>query len=79
MHRGKQALLRNMKVRTAVEGQTCAYSHRTCTQNRLEGYDFCLKHILEDKTSPFKQCSYVAPKTNRRCSGAAPKSDRKDG
>lgn len=77
--RGKAALLRSMKVRSLVEGQSCAYGHRTCTQSRLDGYEFCLKHILEDKTSPFKHCSYVAPRTSRRCMGAAPKSDRKDG
>lgn len=79
MLRGKAALIRNMKVRTVAEGQQCGYSHRTCTQNRIDGYEYCIKHILEDKSSPFKQCSYVAPKTSRRCANAAPKSDRKDG
>lgn len=78
MLRGKAALIRNMKARGAWEGQACAYSHRACNQTRLEGYEFCLRHILEDKNSPYKQCSYTAPKTNRRCTNAAPKSDRTD-
>ncbi|KAK7092759.1 KAT8 regulatory NSL complex subunit 2-like [Littorina saxatilis] len=83
MMRGKAALLSNLKARGAgTEGHVCAYSHRSCTQRRLDGYEFCMKHILEDKNSPYKQCTYTAPRTNRRCSNAAPKfdrSDRKDG
>ncbi|KAL8561909.1 hypothetical protein ACOMHN_046699 [Nucella lapillus] len=79
MLRGKAALIRNIKSRGVSERQACAYSHRPCTQNRLDNFDYCLKHILEDKASPFKQCSFTAPKTNRRCSNAAPKSDRKEG
>lgn len=72
-------MIRNIKARGVSERLPCAYSHRPCTQSRLDNYDYCLKHILEDKSSPFKQCSYIAPKTNRRCSNAAPKSDRKEG
>ncbi|XP_076455979.1 KAT8 regulatory NSL complex subunit 2-like isoform X2 [Babylonia areolata] len=79
MLRGKAALIRNIKSRGTSERLPCAYSHRQCTQTRLENYDYCLKHILEDKNSPFKQCSFTAPKTNRRCTNAAPKSDRKEG
>lgn len=55
------------------------YNHRVCMQNRLEGYEYCLKHILEDKNSPFKQCTYTSSKTNRRCTNASPKADKKDG
>lgn len=55
------------------------YSHRVCMQNRLEGYEYCLRHILEDKNAPFKQCSYTSGKSGKKCTNAAPKSDRKDG
>ncbi|XP_041038431.1 KAT8 regulatory NSL complex subunit 2 isoform X1 [Carcharodon carcharias] len=61
------------------EPLACSFSHRPCSQTRLEGQEFCLKHILEDKNAPFKQCSYVSSKTGRRCPGAAPKPDKKDG
>ncbi|GFN94646.1 kat8 regulatory nsl complex subunit 2-like [Plakobranchus ocellatus] len=56
----------------------CKYSHRVCTQNCLEGYNFCIRHILEDKTAPYKQCAYMT-KTGRRCPSAAPKQEKKEG
>ena len=48
-------------------------------QNRLEGYDYCAKHILEDKKAPYKQCHYTSNKTGKRCTNAAPKTDKRDG
>ncbi|KFV11230.1 KAT8 regulatory NSL complex subunit 2, partial [Pterocles gutturalis] len=48
-------------------------------QPRLEGQEFCLKHILEDRSAPFKQCSYVSAKNGKRCPNAAPKPEKKDG
>ncbi|KAK5924140.1 hypothetical protein CgunFtcFv8_001042 [Champsocephalus gunnari] len=61
------------------EPQTCSFTQRPCSQPRLEGLDFCVKHILEDKNSPYKQCSYVSAKNGKRCPNAAPKVERKDG
>uniref|UniRef100_A0A8D2QB55 KAT8 regulatory NSL complex subunit 2 n=1 Tax=Zonotrichia albicollis TaxID=44394 RepID=A0A8D2QB55_ZONAL len=39
---------------------------RPCSQPRLEGQEFCIKHILEDRNAPFKQCSYVSTKNGKR-------------
>ena len=75
----KLNLLNGGKQGKAIEGSFCAYSHRVCMQNRLEGYDYCLKHILEDKNAPFKQCTYKSVKTGKVCMNAAMKSDKKDG
>ncbi|XP_069762411.1 KAT8 regulatory NSL complex subunit 2 isoform X1 [Narcine bancroftii] len=61
------------------ETLACSFTHRPCSQARLEGQEFCLKHILEDKSAPFKQCSYISSKNNRRCPNAAPKPEKKDG
>ncbi|XP_057685871.1 KAT8 regulatory NSL complex subunit 2 [Corythoichthys intestinalis] len=61
------------------EAQKCAFTQRPCSQPHLDGFDFCIKHILEDKTAPYKQCNYVSAKNNKRCPNAAPKVDRKDG
>ncbi|XP_029974154.1 KAT8 regulatory NSL complex subunit 2 [Salarias fasciatus] len=61
------------------EPLACSFTQRPCSQPRLEGLDFCIKHILEDKNAPFKQCSYVSAKNGKRCPTAAPKADRKDG
>ncbi|XP_026867791.2 KAT8 regulatory NSL complex subunit 2 [Electrophorus electricus] len=63
----------------AQEHQACAYTQRPCSQPRLEGWEFCIKHILEDKNAPYKQCSYVSNKNGKRCPNAAPKPEKKDG
>ncbi|KFP80048.1 KAT8 regulatory NSL complex subunit 2, partial [Acanthisitta chloris] len=52
---------------------------RPCSQPRLDGQEFCLRHILEDRNAPFKQCSYVSARNGRRCPNAAPKPEKKDG
>lgn len=62
-----------------LEPQACAFTLRPCSQVRLEGFEFCIKHILEDKNAPYKQCSYVSSKNGKRCLNAAPKVERKDG
>lgn len=56
----------------------CKYIHRYCFQERIQGYDFCIRHILEDKNAPFKQCTYVQQPHKRRCTNAAPKADKND-
>lgn len=61
------------------EPQACSFAQRPCSQLRVEGYEFCIKHILEDKNAPYKQCSYVSTKNGKRCPNAAPKVERKDG
>ncbi|XP_062246978.1 KAT8 regulatory NSL complex subunit 2 [Platichthys flesus] len=61
------------------EPQACSFTQRPCSHPRLEGLDFCLKHILEDKTAPYKQCSYVSSKNGKRCPNAAPKVEKKEG
>ncbi|CAH3017424.1 unnamed protein product, partial [Porites evermanni] len=51
----------------------CCYSQRICNVEKLKGFDFCHKHILEDKASPFKPCDFVAKSNGRRCPNPAPK------
>lgn len=51
----------------------CCYSQRVCHLEKLKGFDFCHKHILEDKASPFKPCDFVAKSNSRRCPNPAPK------
>ncbi|KAK6308384.1 hypothetical protein J4Q44_G00216550 [Coregonus suidteri] len=55
------------------EPQACSFTQRTCFQPRLEGLEFCIKHVLEDKNAPYRQCSYVSNKNGKRCPNAAPK------
>lgn len=56
----------------------CNYTHRICLRNKLEGSDYCIRHILHDKNAQFKQCSFVHPHSHKRCSNAARKTERKD-
>ncbi|XP_066522127.1 INO80 complex subunit D-B isoform X2 [Hoplias malabaricus] len=56
----------------------CSYSPKLCKQRRLNGYAFCIRHVLEDQTAPFKQCEYVAKYNSQRCTTPIPKTqDRK--
>lgn len=57
----------------------CKFSHRTCSLPALENYEYCIKHILEDKTAPYKTCGYVYPINGKKCNQPAPKGDRKEG
>ncbi|XP_054161748.1 KAT8 regulatory NSL complex subunit 2-like [Oppia nitens] len=70
-----------LKTRTRLESsqhQLCAYVHRICLQNRLEGFNYCIRHILEDRSAPFRQCSYIHPQSGKRCPNAARRTDRRD-
>ncbi|XP_055494307.1 INO80 complex subunit D-B [Leucoraja erinacea] len=53
----------------------CSYSPKLCKQRRLNGYAFCIRHVLEDRTAPFKQCEFVAKYNNQRCTNPIPKSE----
>jgi len=62
-----------------VESQLlCNYSNYLCKREKLQGYEYCSRHILEDKNSAYKQCNYQY-RTHKRCSRPALKTDRKDG
>eukprot|EP00062_Callorhinchus_milii_P014672 gi/632964108/ref/XP_007898239.1/ PREDICTED: INO80 complex subunit D [Callorhinchus milii] len=53
----------------------CSYSPKLCKQRRLNGYAFCIRHVLEDKTAPFKQCEFVAKYNSQRCTNPIPQSE----
>ena len=57
----------------------CNYNQYLCKREKLAGSDFCLKHILEDKNSAYKQCNFEYKVTKRRCPRPALKTERKDG
>ncbi|XP_014250073.1 KAT8 regulatory NSL complex subunit 2 isoform X1 [Cimex lectularius] len=57
---------------------TCNYEPRICNQPVLENYDYCFKHILEDKNAPYKPCGYAYPSNNKRCLLPAPRGDKRD-
>ena len=60
-------------ARAPAEGLFCNYAHRVCMQNRVDGHEFCIKHVLEDKKShAFRQCNYMSQNGEKRCPNAAP-------
>ncbi|XP_032241197.1 KAT8 regulatory NSL complex subunit 2 [Nematostella vectensis] len=58
---------------TQKSSNLCCYSQRVCSLEKLKGFDFCHKHILEDKASPFKPCDFLAKSNGKRCTNPAPK------
>ncbi|TRY88863.1 hypothetical protein DNTS_016943 [Danionella cerebrum] len=55
----------------------CSYSPKLCKQRRLNGFAFCIRHVLEDRTAPFKQCEYVAKYNSQRCTNPIPKAEER--
>lgn len=58
--------------------QFCAYLHRICLNNRLECSKYCIQHILDDRTAPYRLCTYIHPVSGKRCYNAAHKVVRKE-
>ncbi|XP_041371810.1 INO80 complex subunit D-like [Gigantopelta aegis] len=55
----------------------CSFSSKQCNQRRLNGFGFCVRHILEDPTAPFRRCAYVAKSSNQMCTQAIPKHEER--
>ncbi|XP_046673430.1 KAT8 regulatory NSL complex subunit 2 isoform X2 [Homalodisca vitripennis] len=56
----------------------CKYPHRKCSLLCLENYDYCLKHILEDKSAPYKPCPFLYTVSGKKCGKPAFRPERKD-
>ncbi|XP_030765708.1 KAT8 regulatory NSL complex subunit 2 isoform X2 [Sitophilus oryzae] len=56
----------------------CDYESYQCTQLTIDGYKYCLRHILNDKNAPFKQCNYIYQNNGKRCHLPAPKGEKKE-
>ncbi|KAK4301455.1 hypothetical protein Pmani_026411 [Petrolisthes manimaculis] len=65
-------------TRPSQEAQ-CSFSTYNCSLARLHGFEYCSRHILEDKSAPFRQCNYIHTNTGKRCLRPAPVTDRKEG
>lgn len=56
----------------------CSYSIKLCKQRRINGYAFCIRHILEDKSAPFKQCAHVAKYNSQKCTNPIPSNEDRE-
>ena len=45
----------------------CQSSKEQCSQYVLHGFQYCILHILEDTSAPYKQCDFVDRQTYARC------------
>lgn len=45
----------------------CAHAKKVCNQRHMDGFRFCIKHILEDPNAPFKQCTYISKRCSALC------------
>ncbi|XP_060075914.1 INO80 complex subunit D-like [Ylistrum balloti] len=67
MYEGK-----NIHYSSSDKKPLCSFSSKVCNQHRLNGYAFCVRHILEDPTAPFKRCAYMAKSSKQNCTQAIP-------
>lgn len=67
------------ELHAEIENKTKACSNIVydCTLPRIEGFGYCLKHILQDPKAPYKQCAYLYQINGKRCTQPAPKYDPK--
>ena len=63
---------------TADRKPLCSFSGKICNQRRLNHYGFCVRHILEDPTAPFKRCAYVAKSSRQTCTQPIPKNEDRE-
>lgn len=73
----KDKKLRDM-LAVEIENKTRACSNASyhCSVARVEGYKFCIMHILQDPLAPYTNCAYTYPLSGHRCTLAAPRHDR---
>lgn len=45
----------------------CGSTKDFCSHYALHGFGFCIKHILEDRLAPYKQCDFFEYRTQMRC------------
>ena len=71
------ALRPGAQVHAALQQSFCRFKHHVCGMPRLEGYDYCQRHILEDKNAPYKLCSYVYQVNGQQCNQPAHRGERR--
>lgn len=54
----------------------CSNPTYSCNLMRLDGYEYCIRHILRDPRANYRQCTHVFP-NGRKCANAVPKLDTK--
>lgn len=58
---------RSYDKKRQYKAQYCQYAKEPCYLYVLHGFKFCMLHILEDCSAPYKQCDFVEERTQARC------------
>lgn len=60
----------------ANKTKACSNIAYECSLPRIDGYEYCIRHILQDPTAPFLMCTFLLT-NGKRCLQPAPKYDPK--
>lgn len=74
----EKALREQLHAEIELKTKACSNIVYDCTLSRVEGYDYCLRHILQDHKAPYRPCTYQYPSNGKRCGQPAPKYDPKN-
>ena len=55
---GEDGIVVGPNVHRGEHGDLLCSSRKLCRQRRIVGFGFCIRHILEDTSAPFKQCAH---------------------
>lgn len=60
----------------ANKTKACSNIAYECSLPRIDGYEYCIRHILQDANAPFVMCTFLLT-NGKRCLQPAPKYDPK--
>ncbi|KAH8361141.1 hypothetical protein KR200_011094 [Drosophila serrata] len=72
----KEQQLRDQIHSELAKIKYCANPTYECSLMRVEGHEYCIRHILRDPRSNYRQCTHVYA-NGRKCINAVPKFDNK--
>ncbi|XP_034484790.1 KAT8 regulatory NSL complex subunit 2 isoform X2 [Drosophila innubila] len=72
----KEQKLRDQIHSELAKIKYCSNPTYECSLMRLDGYEYCIRHILRDPRANYRQCTHVYP-NGRKCTNAVPKLDTK--
>jgi len=72
----KEQKLRDQIHSELAKIKYCSNPTYECSLLRLDGYEYCIRHILRDPRANYRQCTHVYP-NGRKCTNAVPKLDTK--
>ncbi|XP_019890262.2 KAT8 regulatory NSL complex subunit 2 [Musca domestica] len=73
---GDKELRDQLQQEIENKSKLCSNPTYECTIPRIDGYEYCMRHILRDPKGNFRQCTYTYS-NNRKCTNALPKHDLK--